>query len=84
MDRLLREATELNLHPNNINREDGLLLRTWQPAIQQLRRNRSTPTPNWSSTTLPFLTLPLLTLSFLTTPLLSAGFLHSYTASANF
>jgi hypothetical protein len=58
-----------SLHPNNFNQEDGLLLsRTWQPAIQQLRRSRVTTTPNWSSTTLPFLTLPLLTLSFLTTP----------------
>ena len=47
MDRLIREAIELNLHPNNFNREDGFLLsRTWQPAIQQLRRNRYTPTPN--------------------------------------
>jgi hypothetical protein len=83
MDRLIWEATELNLHPSNINWEDGLLLSTtWQPAIQQLRRNRSTHRPNWWSTTLPFLIHP-----FLTAPLpsvnSSAGFLHSYTVPAH-
>jgi hypothetical protein len=42
MDRLIIEVTELDLHPNNINREDGLLLsKTWKPVIQQLRRNRT-------------------------------------------
>jgi hypothetical protein len=47
MDRLIREAKELDLHPNNINQENGLLLRkTWKPAIQQLRRNRPTSRPN--------------------------------------
>ena len=42
MDRLIRKAIELDLHPNNINREDGLVLsKTWKPVIQQLRRNRT-------------------------------------------
>jgi hypothetical protein len=37
MDRLIREVTELDYHPNNINREGGLLLsKTWKPIIQQL------------------------------------------------
>jgi hypothetical protein len=41
MDRFIREAVELDLHPNNINREDGLLLsKIWKPVIQRLRRNR--------------------------------------------
>jgi hypothetical protein len=42
MDRLVREAIELDLHPNNINREDRLLQsKTWKPVIQQLQRSRT-------------------------------------------
>jgi hypothetical protein len=34
LDRLIMEAIEVNLHPNNINREDGLILSgAWKPII---------------------------------------------------
>jgi hypothetical protein len=40
MDRLIKEETEIRLHPNNINREQGFKFsQAWNPAIKILQTN---------------------------------------------
>jgi hypothetical protein len=44
LDRLITQAIEVNLHPNNVNREDGLILSgAWKPLIRIVKETINSP-----------------------------------------
>jgi hypothetical protein len=46
-DKLVREAIEIQLHPDNFNRDDGFnLSHTWCPIIKMLQLPNSAPMAN--------------------------------------
>jgi hypothetical protein len=44
MDRIIREAIELEMNPQNMNKEDGMSIsKSWKPLVRMLRVRKKPP-----------------------------------------
>ena len=51
-DRFIREAIEIEMHPNNMNKDDGLILSTaWNPLLHILKEKRDKHTTIYNNQT---------------------------------
>jgi hypothetical protein len=55
IDRLIKRAVGLEMHPNNFNREEGLVLsKAWKPLLHRVKENRQLKTEQYLYTDLQY------------------------------